>query len=53
MCGVRQLSLVSLWGQFRQGGWCGDVSGWNRRGQVAQAGRGGARGGAEAAGNAG
>lgn len=53
MCGVRELSLVSLWGQFGQGGGRGVVSGWNRRGQVAQVRRRGARGGADAAGNAG
>lgn len=53
MCGVRQLSLVSLWGQFGQGGGRGVVSGWNRRGQVAWTGHRGARGSAEAAWNAG
>lgn len=53
MCGVRQLSLVSLWGQFGQGGGRGVVSGRNRRGQVAQAGRRRARGGTEASWNAG
>lgn len=53
MCGVGQLSLVSLWGQFGQGGRRGVVSGWNRRGQMEQAGCGGARGGAEATGNTG
>lgn len=53
MCGVRQLSLVSFWGQFGQSGGCRVVSGRNRWGQVTQVGRRGARGGAEASGNAG